>query len=67
MDKYGIYGVRKSLDETFRLIETVEKATTIYNIIGERTILNNISGENLKKLVKIFHLEEKIHSGFFDK
>lgn len=54
MDKYGIYGVRKSLDETFRLIETVEKATTIYNIIGERTILNNISGENLKKLVKIF-------------
>jgi len=67
MDKYGIYGVRKSLDETFRLIETVEKATTIYNIIGERTILNNISGENLKKLVKIFHLEEKIHSDFFDK
>lgn len=64
---HGIYGARKSLDETFGLIEMVEKAATIYNIIGERKILNNISGENLKKLVKIFHLEEKVRLDFFDK
>lgn len=55
---HGIYGVGKNLDEAFGLIETVEKGATIYNIIGERPILNNISDENMVELVHQFHLED---------
>lgn len=63
---HGIYGAGKTLDETFGLIETVEKAATIYNIIGNRPILNNISDENMAELIHIFHIEDTVRWDFLD-
>ena len=63
---HGIYGVGKTLDEAFGLIETVEKAATIYNIIGTRPILNNISDEDMVQLVHIFKLENVVRWDFLD-
>jgi rhamnulose-1-phosphate aldolase len=63
---HGIYGAGKTLDETFGLIETVEKAATIYNIIGTRPILNNISDENMAELIHIFHIEDTVRWDFLD-
>ena len=61
---HGIYGVGKTLDEAFGLIETVEKAATIYNIIGNRPILNNISDEDMVQLIHIFHIEDQVRWDF---
>ena len=58
---HGIYGAGKTLDETFGLIETVEKAATIYNIIGNRPILNNISDEDMAQLIHIFKIEDSVN------
>ncbi len=63
---HGIYGAGKTLDETFGLIETVEKAAQIYNIIGNRPILNNISDENMAELIHIFKIEDQVHWDFLD-
>ncbi len=63
---HGIYGVGKTLDEAFGLIETVEKAATIYNIIGTRPILNNISDEDMVQLIHIFKLEKVVRWDFLD-
>lgn len=63
---HGIYGAGKTLDETFGLIETVEKAATIYNLIGNRPILNNISDENMAELIHIFHIEDTVRWDFLD-
>lgn len=54
---HGIYGAGKTLDEAFGLIETVEKAAQIYNLIGERKIINTITDENRLELIKLFKLE----------
>ncbi len=61
---HGIYGAGKTLDEAFGLIETVEKAATIYNIIGNRPIINNISDEDMAKLIHIFKLEKVVRWDF---
>ncbi len=61
---HGIYGAGKDLDETFGLIETVEKAATIYNLIGNRPILNNISDEDMAELIHIFKIEDKVRWDF---
>jgi len=53
---HGIYGVGSTLDEAFGLVETVEKAAMIYNIIGERKIINPITDEDLKKLAEYFNV-----------
>ena len=58
---HGIYGAGKTLDETFGLIETVEKAATIYNIIGNRPIINNISDEDMAQLIHIFKIEDSVN------
>ena len=63
---HGIYGAGKTLDETFGLIETVEKAAQIYNIIGNRPILNNISDEDMAKLIHIFKIENQVRWDFLD-
>lgn len=61
---HGIYGAGKTLDEAFGLIETVEKAATIYNIIGNRPIINNISDGDMAKLIHIFKLEKVVRWDF---
>ena len=54
---HGIYGVGKTLDEAFGLVETVEKAAMVYNIIGNREIINPITDENLKELAEYFKVD----------
>ncbi len=61
---HGIYGAGKTLDETFGLIETVEKAAQIYNIIGERKVINNITDEDMIELIHIFKIENQVRWDF---
>lgn len=51
---HGIYGAGKTLDETFGLIETVEKAAQIYMLTAHLLRINTISDSQLKELVKHF-------------
>lgn len=54
---HGIYGAGKSLDETFGLIETVEKAAQIYMLTCNRPRINTIKDEQLKELAEYFGVE----------
>ncbi|KRL87853.1 rhamnulose-1-phosphate aldolase [Lacticaseibacillus pantheris] len=55
---HGIFGAGESIDEAFGLIETVEKAATIYTAIQSQggSILNEITDENLQQLADRFDL-----------
>lgn len=57
---HGVYGAGETLDEAFGLIETVEKAAEIYNLIGQRKVLNTITDEDMLQLVHIFKLENVV-------
>lgn len=61
---HGIYGAGKTLDETFGLIETVEKAAQVYNLIGNRPILNDITDEDMAQLIHQFKLEDQVRWDF---
>lgn len=52
--QHGIYGAGKTLDETFGLIETAEKAAEIYLKIAALPILNTISDGEMKVLADFF-------------
>ena len=56
--QHGIFGAGDSIDETYGLIETVEKAATIYTAIQAQggRIINEITDENLEQLAKRFDL-----------
>lgn len=54
---HGIFGAGRDLDETFGLIETVEKAATIYTAIGSKKVLNTIQDSELKTLAEAFGVE----------
>ena len=56
---HGVYGAGKTLDETFGLIETVEKAAQIYNLIGSRPIKNPLSEDNFKELIDLFGISPR--------
>ncbi len=56
---HGLYGSGKDLDEAFGLIETVEKAATIYNLIGTRKIQTTLSEDNFKELIDLFALSPR--------
>ena len=51
---HGLYGAGKSLDETFGLIETVEKAAQIYMLTAHLPRVNTIKDEEMLQLVKLF-------------
>ena len=51
---HGIYGAGKTLDETFGLIETVEKAAQIYMLTAHLPRKNTIKDEDMLKLLKLF-------------
>ncbi len=51
---HGIYGVGKSLDEAFGLIETVEKAAQIYMLTCNRPRVNTIKDEEMVELAEFF-------------
>lgn len=51
---HGVYGAGKTLDETFGLIETVEKAAQIYMLTAHLPRLNTIKDEDMVKLADLF-------------
>lgn len=51
---HGIYGAGKTLDETFGLIETVEKAAQIYMLTAHLLRVNTIKDEDMLKLLELF-------------
>lgn len=57
---HGIFGAGTTMDETFGLIETAEKAAQIYTIIGDLSkVKQTISDEELDSLAKAFNVEPK--------
>ena len=51
---HGIYGAGKTMDETFGLIETVEKAAQIYMLTAHLPRINTIKDEDMVKLAEFF-------------
>ena len=51
---HGIYGVGKTMDETFGLIETVEKAAQVYMLTAHLPRINTIRDYELKELAEAF-------------
>ncbi len=51
---HGIYGAGKNMDETFGLIETVEKAAQIYMLTAHLPRVNTIKDEEMKVLAEYF-------------
>ena len=54
--QHGIYGVGRTLDEAFGLIETVEKAAELYMIAASVGLKTVIKDEELKSLAAVFGL-----------
>ena len=61
---HGIYGAGKTMDETFGLIETVEKAAQVYISVLGTPIINTITDKQLKELADAFHLTPR--AGWLD-
>ena len=55
---HGVFGMGNDLDEAFGLIETVEKAATIYFLTLDH-VRQTITDENLKELAEAFHVNYK--------
>ena len=51
---HGVYGAGKSLDETFGLIETVEKAAQVYMLTAHLPRKNTITDAQMKELADFF-------------
>lgn len=55
---HGIYGAGKAMDETFGLIETVEKAAQIYMLTAHLPRVNTIKDADMLKLLELFKVEK---------
>lgn len=56
---HGIYACGKDLDETFGLVETVEKAAQIYMLTHDKPRLNTINDDQLKEIARAFNVKYK--------
>lgn len=54
---HGIYGVGKTMDEAFGLIETVEKAAQLYMLTLGQKRINTIKDEELKAVAERFGVD----------
>lgn len=62
---HGIYGAGETMDETFGLIETAEKAAQVYTIVrAQGEVLQTINDEQLKMLGERFGVTPK--SGYLN-
>ena len=61
---HGVYGAGKDMDETFGLIETVEKAAEIYMKTAHLPRLNTITDENLVTIAN--HFKVNYRKDFID-
>ncbi|MFD1175883.1 rhamnulose-1-phosphate aldolase [Paenibacillus puldeungensis] len=57
--QHGIYGAGTTIDETFGLIETVEKAAQVYMLIAHLPIKQSITELQLRDLAKAFGVTPK--------
>lgn len=55
---HGVFGMGQNIDEAFGLIETVEKAATIY-FLTQGHVRNTITDDNLKELAAAFKVNYK--------
>lgn len=53
---HGLYGAGKTLDEAFGLVETVEKAATIYMLTAHLPRVNTITDAQMQVLADYFHV-----------
>jgi len=51
---HGVYGAGKTMDETFGLIETVEKAAQVYMLTAHLPRINTIKDEEMVELAEFF-------------
>lgn len=51
---HGIYGAGKTMDETFGLIETVEKAAEVYMLTAHLPRINTIKDSEMRELAEYF-------------
>jgi rhamnulose-1-phosphate aldolase len=57
---HGVYGTGESLDETFGLIETAEKAAQVYSLTqAQGGIKQTLTDQNLQDLAVAFHVAPK--------
>jgi len=61
---HGVYGAGKDMDETFGLIETVEKAAEIWMLTSNQPRINLISDENLVTIAN--HFKVNYRKDFID-
>ncbi|WP_322174133.1 rhamnulose-1-phosphate aldolase [Acutalibacter caecimuris] len=54
---HGIYGAGKTMDETFGLIETVEKAAQIFMLTAHLPRVNTIKDSEMKELAEFFGVD----------
>lgn len=54
---HGIYGAGKTMDETFGLIETVEKAAQIYMLTCNMPRMNTIKDSEIQQLAEFFRVD----------
>ena len=61
---HGIYACGETLDEAFGLVDTVEKTAKVYMLTKGQDIINPITDEHLKTLIKTYNL--KARTDFID-
>ena len=54
---HGVYGAGKTLDETFGLVETVEKAAQIYMLTAHLPRVNTITNDQMRQLADFFKVD----------
>lgn len=54
---HGIYGAGRDMDETFGLIETVEKAAQVYMAVCGKPRVNTITDDQLREIAKLFKVK----------
>lgn len=57
---HGIYGCGETLDEAFGLVDTVEKTAKVYNLTKGQKIINPITDEHLKTLIKTYDIKARM-------
>ncbi|MHB0864959.1 rhamnulose-1-phosphate aldolase [Paenibacillus sp. SEL3] len=57
--QHGIFVTGPMMDATFGLVETIEKAATIYNLIGVREVKQSITDQKLADLAAAFRVSPK--------
>lgn len=57
--QHGLFCTGRTLDEAYGLVETIEKAASIYMKVFDKKIYQSITDDELKKLAKAFNITYK--------